>query len=147
MDLEQVKSEAKRFGPMVWIGTVRPDGRPHVVPIAMNWTDDDELVGFVLTSGTKVRNLRSNPNVTLHWQVSEATGNDSLIVDGTARVVDDLEGRRTYWSRWFDCDTFEPGGPESDNHCFVVVRPERAVLLKMYGLAGRDTWRADAAAS
>ncbi len=143
MDLEQVQAEAKRFGPLVWMGTVRADGRPHVVPIAMNW-HDDEIIGFVLTSGTKIRNLRQNPAVTLHWQVGEATGNDSLIVDGTARVVDDAEGRRTYWDRWFDCDRFEPGGPESDGHSFVVVTPERAVLLRQYGLAGRETWRADA---
>jgi hypothetical protein len=41
----------------------------------------------------------------------------------------------------YNLDDFAPEGIEGDNLCFVAVAPERALALKQYGMAGRDTWR------
>lgn len=141
MDLDQVKQTAERLGPMAYVATVRPDGRPHCVPIVVNWVDD-HVVGFVANPSVKVANLRSNPNIQVHWVISEATNMDSLIVDGTATIVDTTEGRRALWDRMgYDLDAFEPGGPEADTHVFIDVTPTRALVLYKYGIEGRDDWR------
>lgn len=142
MELADVRREASRLGMTAYIATVRPDGRPHAVPVVVSWYDD-KVYTFVATGSVKVANLRANPAVQLHWLVGEQTNWDSLIVDGTAIIVDDVEGRRALWDRMgYDLSAFEPGGPEADTHVFVEVAPERAVLLRKYGLEGRESWRA-----
>ncbi|MEM9037891.1 MAG: pyridoxamine 5'-phosphate oxidase family protein [Actinomycetota bacterium] len=142
MDLDDVKSEAARLGRLAYVASVRPDGRPHAVPVAVNWVDDT-VVGFVANPSVKVTNLRHSDKVQLHWVVSEATNFDSLIVDGTATIVDTTEGRRSLWDRMgYDLMPFEPGGPEADTHVFIQVTPDRALLLRKYGIEGRDTWSA-----
>ncbi|MCU0260719.1 MAG: pyridoxamine 5'-phosphate oxidase family protein [Ilumatobacteraceae bacterium] len=142
MELTDVQQEAARLGMTVYVASVRPDGRPHSVPIVMRWVDD-RVVGFVANPSVKVANLRANPKVQLHWLVAEATNWDSLIIDGTAEIVDTVEGRRALWDRMgYDLGMFEPGGPEADTHVFISVTPERALLLRKYGTEGRDGWRA-----
>ena len=43
----------------------------------------------------------------------------------------------------YDLDLFSPGGADdSPNTVFLAVRPERALLLKAYGLGGREVWTA-----
>ena len=140
MDLDQVKQTAARLGPIAYVATVRPDGRPHSVPIVVNWVDD-RICGFVANPSVKVTNLRHNPAVQVHWLVSEATNMDSLIVDGTAQIVDTAEGRRALWDRMgYDLNAFEPGGPDADSHVFLSVEPSRALVLYKYGVEGRDHW-------
>lgn len=62
-----------------WLCTVRPDGRPHVVP---RW--GVYLDGKFYYDGSPetrhARNLESNPNVTLHLE----SGNDVVIMDGAS---------------------------------------------------------------
>ncbi len=141
MELTDVQSEAARLGGHVYVATVRPDGRPHSVPIVMCWLDD-KVYGFVANPSVKVTNLRANPRVQLHWLVAEATNWDSLIIDGTADLIDTVDGRRALWDRMgYDLSLFEPGGPEADSHVFIEVTPERALLLRKYGVEGRDSWQ------
>lgn len=78
------------------LATVRPDGRPHLVPICFAVVGDTIVSTVddkpkVTTSLQRLRNIAANPNVTLlvdyydeDWaQVWWAR------VDGTARVVED----------------------------------------------------------
>src|SRR3954466_5916257 len=47
-----------------WLATVRPDGRPHLVPVWGVWLEGE----FFFSSGAearKAKNLRSNPHCTL----------------------------------------------------------------------------------
>ena len=142
MDLDDVRAEAERPGRTAYLATVRPDARPHVAPVAMSW-HGDHLNTFVLGTSTKVTNLRANPAASVHYPVAEATGWDSLIVDGTAEIVETPEGRRALWDTMgYDLDPFEPGGPDSDGHVFVVIAPSKALVLRRYGLDGREVWRA-----
>jgi nitroimidazol reductase NimA-like FMN-containing flavoprotein (pyridoxamine 5'-phosphate oxidase superfamily) len=107
----------------------------------VNWIDDT-IAAFVLSSSRKVRNVTQNPRATVHFSVSESTGWDSCIVWGDARIVDTTAGRIELWDRMgYDLRAFEPGGPESDNHVFMMIEPFRASILRAYGMAGRETWR------
>jgi nitroimidazol reductase NimA-like FMN-containing flavoprotein (pyridoxamine 5'-phosphate oxidase superfamily) len=142
MDLDAVKDDSRRYGPIAYVATSGADGDPHLAPVAVSWVDG-VLHAFVLSSSQKVRNVRANPRAAVHFAVSEATGWDSCIVWGDAAVVDTTEGRTALWERMgYDLSLFEPGGPSADTHVFLAVTPTRATVLRRYGIDGRDTWHA-----
>jgi F420H(2)-dependent biliverdin reductase len=61
----------------VWIATVRPDGRAHLVPIWFVWV----LGKFWICTGqnsVKVRNLAANPTIS----ISLENGNEPVIAEG-----------------------------------------------------------------
>lgn len=63
----------------VWMATVRPDGRPHLIPIWFIWLNGH----FYLCTGkesVKGRNLQANPNIVLSLE----DGNQPLIAEGIA---------------------------------------------------------------
>ncbi len=142
MDLAAVKAEAARYPSIAYVATASSDGEPHVVPVATAWVGDD-IYAFVLGNGKKIRNVQANPHAAVHYPVSEEQGWDSLLVQGSASVVDTAEGRRALWDQMgYDLDAFESGGPDSDAHVFLRITPQRAVVLRMYGIKGRETWSA-----
>ncbi len=53
-----------RADQIVWVGTVRADGRPHAVPVWF-WWDGDAILIFTKADSQKARNLSQNPNVVL----------------------------------------------------------------------------------
>jgi PPOX class probable F420-dependent enzyme len=64
-----------------WLATVRPDGRPHLVPIWFVWLRDT----FWLCSNgdsVKSRNMRANPNVSLSLE----SGADPVVIEGVAQL-------------------------------------------------------------
>ncbi len=142
LTLAQVQAESERFGRIAYVSTVSASGDPHVAPVAVAWIDDD-LCAFVLATSSKVANLRANPAAMVHWSVGESTDWDSCMVWGSASIVDTAEGRTALWGRMgYDLGAFEAGGPESSNHVFVRIAPQKATVLRFYGIKGRDTWRA-----
>src|SRR5919106_1844580 len=140
VDLDEVKAETVRLSNWAHIATVGADGNPDVVPVWPAWKDDTLWI-FSHTNSVKARNIAANPNVALHWQVDES--GDGVEVWGTATVDTDLETKRRLWTGVFtyNLDDFAPEGLESPDKCFIAVRPERALALKQYGMAGRDTWQ------
>ncbi|HVF53775.1 MAG TPA: pyridoxamine 5'-phosphate oxidase family protein [Actinomycetota bacterium] len=73
-----------------WVCTVRPDGRPHAVPV---WgVVVDGKVHFGGGPDTrKAKNLKTNPHVVVHSE----SGDKVVIVEGTVRAVtDDAEQER-----------------------------------------------------
>ncbi|MBN1874955.1 MAG: pyridoxamine 5'-phosphate oxidase family protein [Anaerolineae bacterium] len=71
-------TDAKNY----WLCTVRPDGRPHVIPKWAVWVDDK--IYFDGSSETRhARNIAANPRVALHLE----SGDDVVIVEGVCRVV------------------------------------------------------------
>lgn len=140
--LEEIKTEAARLSPWAHLATIGADGKPDVVPVHPAW-EDGTLWFLTFADSVKARNLAANPDVALHWQVTEA--GDGVEVWGTATVHDDLDTKRRLWEGVFDYDLslFSPGGADgSPNAVFVAVRPERAVAIKAYGAGGRETWSA-----
>jgi nitroimidazol reductase NimA-like FMN-containing flavoprotein (pyridoxamine 5'-phosphate oxidase superfamily) len=69
---------AKRY----WLATVRPDGRPHVVPLDGNWLDDRWYFGGSPET-VKHRNLTANPRAVLHLE----DGLSATIVEGRCEVI------------------------------------------------------------
>lgn len=142
MDLEKVKSICGRLSPWAHFATVGRDGHPDVVPIHPAW-DGDVLWLMTGAKSVKVRNIAHQPNVAMHWQVTEA--GDGLEVWGKAEVHADAATKRRLWKGVFDYDLnqFAPGGPDgSPDVVFVAVRPDRALYLEQFGMKGRETWSA-----
>jgi PPOX class probable F420-dependent enzyme len=69
-----------------WIATVRPDGRPHAMPVWAVWLRDALWFSSSLRS-RKVRNLQANPNCVATTE--DAT--DPVVLEGTAQIVTDLD--------------------------------------------------------
>ncbi|MFG1999739.1 pyridoxamine 5'-phosphate oxidase family protein [Spirillospora sp. NPDC048911] len=68
----------------IYLGTVRPDGRPHSAGVGMLWLDDE--LYFTSGPGTrKSRNLAANPACTASMRLE---GLD-LVIEGTAERVED----------------------------------------------------------
>jgi len=77
--------EREEYGFLI---TVRPDGRPHAVPICFLY-ENDSIVIFSVPDSVKVRNIRGNQRVCL---ALESFGFDtyfSVVVEGTAELVDE----------------------------------------------------------
>lgn len=139
MELDEVSAETARLSNWAHIATVGGDGKPDVVPVWPAWHDGKVWMNSH-TGSVKVRNIGANPHVAMHWQVDDS--GDGVEVWGTATVFTDVETKRRLWTGVFtyNLDDFSPGGPESPESCMVGVEPERALVLKQYGMAGRDTW-------
>lgn len=71
-------------GSTYWLATVRPDGRPHLMPVLAVWLDG----ALHFSAGPRTRKAR---NIADHPWVSIATEGDGMdvIVEGTAVLVRD----------------------------------------------------------
>jgi nitroimidazol reductase NimA-like FMN-containing flavoprotein (pyridoxamine 5'-phosphate oxidase superfamily) len=73
-----------------WLATVRPDGRPHVMPLGVLWVDGALYFNAGATT-RKAKNLAHNPNCT----ITVATHGFDLVVEGEAvRVTDEAKLQR-----------------------------------------------------
>jgi hypothetical protein len=75
-----------RPGTECWLGTVRPDGRPHAAGVGAQWLDGD----FYVVTGPntrKARNLAANPACTMSIGLE---GLD-LVLEGEAHRVTDAD--------------------------------------------------------
>jgi hypothetical protein len=68
-----------------WVATIRPDDRPHVMPVWGVWLND-ALWFSSSRASRKARNLAANPNCAI------TTDNpyEPVVVEGTAEPVQDL---------------------------------------------------------
>ncbi|MDS0299771.1 pyridoxamine 5'-phosphate oxidase family protein [Halogeometricum sp. S1BR25-6] len=77
---------------MAHLATCR-DGRPHVAPV---WFRYEDGVVELVTTGTKLRNLRENPRVSLSVQKDEGgRARWAVTLLGTAEIVEDEAETRT----------------------------------------------------
>jgi len=75
-----------RDEPIVWLSSVRPDGRPHLVPIWFSW-DGREILIASKPNAQKIRNVRANPMVML--ALGEAEDDfDVGLLEGQAQLLD-----------------------------------------------------------
>lgn len=70
---------------IIWLGSTRPDGRPHTVPVWFDW-DGRTMMIFSQPGNQKVKNLRHDPRVALHLEASP-DGSDIVILEGTAELL------------------------------------------------------------
>jgi PPOX class probable F420-dependent enzyme len=81
--------ERLRTDQIVWFGTVRADGQPHLVPVWFLW--DGESVLVFSKPDQKVRDLRANPRATLHFN-STPQGGEVVVLEGTAELLEQPSG-------------------------------------------------------
>ena len=72
---------------MLWLSTVRPDGRPHLVPVWFLW-DGETILIFSQPNQQKLRNLQHNPNVVVALDTA-GQGDDVVMIEGKAELLDD----------------------------------------------------------
>lgn len=69
---------------IIWLATVRPDGRPHLAAVWFLW--DGATILIFSQPNQKVRNLRANANVALSLDDSDR-GEDAVTIEGTAELL------------------------------------------------------------
>jgi hypothetical protein len=74
-------------GGSFWLATVRPDGRPHVMPVFAAWSGTSFFVASK-NRARKSRNLEAEPRCV----ISTDTGDLHVIVEAVAHHVRDEEG-------------------------------------------------------
>jgi PPOX class probable F420-dependent enzyme len=79
----------------IWISSVRPDGRPHLVPVWFVWHTAHIFISADPAS-VKVRNIRSNPRVTLALE----DGTHPVIIEGLAELIG-LPLPQALWDAFF----------------------------------------------
>jgi nitroimidazol reductase NimA-like FMN-containing flavoprotein (pyridoxamine 5'-phosphate oxidase superfamily) len=73
-----------------WLSTVRPDGRPHVTPVAAVWNDNALVFGTGPTE-RKAHNLASNAKVILTTGTNRLDDGFDIVVEGEAVRLTDAE--------------------------------------------------------
>lgn len=114
---------------IAWLGTTRGDGRPHLVPVWFVW-DGQELLILSQASTQKVRNLSTNPRVTIALDDTRG-GQDLVILDGEATLIAALPDspRITTYLRKYATSLVEmdwsPEAYLAEYTQAIVVRPTR----------------------
>jgi PPOX class probable F420-dependent enzyme len=78
-------SERLSAEPIIWLGTVRPDGRPHNVPVWFAWHDPMVLI-FSMPKTAKVADVRLSPAVSLALDSADG-GQDIVLAEGRAELI------------------------------------------------------------
>jgi len=76
--------ERLRKEPIIWLSTVRADGRPHLVPVWFFW-DGETITIFSQPGNQKMHNLQRNVNVALALDDTNV-GEDVVIIEGKAEL-------------------------------------------------------------
>ncbi len=80
-------AERLRKETILWLASVRADGRPHLAPVWFLWEGEAILI-FSKPEQQKIRNIRQNPAVTLALDTAD-DGEDVLVLEGVAALVDE----------------------------------------------------------
>ncbi len=117
------------------LATVRPDGRPHLVPIWIDLDDDDSVVFTTGADTVKGRALRADPQVAICVDDDQPPFS-YVLVEGTAQVSTDLD-EMLVWAtriggRYMGAERAEEFGRRNavDTELLVRVTPTRIVSRK-----------------
>lgn len=71
----------------IWLTTVDSKGMPQPRPVWFIWEDDSFLI-FSQPNTYKVKHLKNNPKVSLHFNTTDETGEKDVIVLNGEAVID-----------------------------------------------------------
>jgi PPOX class probable F420-dependent enzyme len=71
---------------VIWLTTVRGDGRPQSSPVWFLWDGRTFLI-FSLPRSQKLPNIRNHPEVALH--LNDVEGSDIVSIEGLASIAED----------------------------------------------------------
>ena len=119
---------------VVWLVTLRADLTPQPSPVWFFWDGDTFLI-YSQPDTPKLRNIRLNPVVSLHFD-SDGSGGDILIFTGEARIDPDtppgnqVEG---YLQKYRDSIADLGYPPEEFGESFSVPIRVRPTNLRAWG--------------
>jgi PPOX class probable F420-dependent enzyme len=70
--------------PIIWLTTVASSGQPQSTPVWFLWEAGEFLI-YGAASGPKIRNIESNPHVSLHLE-GNGKGGANVIFEGIATL-------------------------------------------------------------
>jgi nitroimidazol reductase NimA-like FMN-containing flavoprotein (pyridoxamine 5'-phosphate oxidase superfamily) len=129
----EATKEVEQAG-ICWLSTVRPDGRPHVTPLASIWLDG----AFYFCTGSSERktlNLLQNPHVVVTTGSNAFENGLDVVIEGDAvRVTDEAKLQRftdllrAKYGSFFDFQVRDGGvaGEDGDVAPAFEVVPKRA---------------------
>jgi nitroimidazol reductase NimA-like FMN-containing flavoprotein (pyridoxamine 5'-phosphate oxidase superfamily) len=119
-----------------WVATVRPDGRPHVMPVWGVWFDGRLWFSSGLRS-RKARNLAAEPRCTITTDKAQ----DPVVLDGLAEQVVDADGIAAFLAAMngkYDAGMTAAFLDPAVNGTFAV-RPQRVIALSHDDFTGSPT--------
>jgi hypothetical protein len=121
-----------------WIGTTRPDGRPHVMPVWGIWLGGT----FYFSTGRrsrKARNLDANASLVVHLE----SGDEAVILEGVAERVTELPLLTQYADAYDKKYKFRPDPTDAEGLVYAL-RPQVAFAWRERDFPGSATrWRFD----
>ena len=119
-----------------WIGTTRPDGRPHIMPVWGVWLNGMLYFGTDRLS-RKARNIAANPEIVAHLE----SGDEAVVIEGVAEEVTDTSVLRLIADASEAKYNFKPD-TDSAGSLTYVLRPHVAFAWKETDFPGGATrWR------
>jgi len=119
-----------------WVATVRPDGRPHVMPVWGVWFDGRLWFSSGLRS-RKARNLAAEPRCTITTDQAQ----DPVVLDGLAEQVVDADGIAAFLAAMngkYDAGMTAAFLDPAVNGTFAV-RPQLVIALSHDDFTGSPT--------
>ena len=97
LDLQQTKDahidQRLRKELIIWLSSVKANGRPHLVPVWFLW-DGQTILIFSQPSNQKMRNLKHNPHVMLALEALNG-GEDIVMIEGDATIEQSAPDQQT----------------------------------------------------
>ncbi|MBP7963597.1 MAG: pyridoxamine 5'-phosphate oxidase family protein [Caldilineaceae bacterium] len=105
-----------------WIGSTRPDGRPHAAPVWGVWLDDAFYFG-VGGASRKGRNMVHQPYIVVHLE----SGDDTVILEGSVERVMErakLEAINAVYGPKYAFYPLGEAGDQPYDEPFYCLRPQ-----------------------
>jgi len=115
-----------------WIGTVRPDGRPHAVPVWGCWLDN-EFMFSTSRESVKAKNLVTNP----HCVACPENAVEAIVLEGKVEEVTDralIESYLNVYNAKYNWNQDVTQGP------FFRVVPARVMAFVEEGNGSATRW-------
>jgi PPOX class probable F420-dependent enzyme len=116
--------------PIIWLTSVAPSGQPQSTPVWFLWEDGEFLI-YGAANGPKIRNIESNPHVSLHLE-GNGRGGANVIFEGSARVdpagprADAVPAYAEKYREFIDSYGWTPQSFSDDYPHVIRVSPTRA---------------------
>ena len=133
-----------------WLATVRPDGRPHLVPVLSFWVDGAFHV--LAGEGTrKARNLAADGHCVIAMTSTTLPSFD-IIAEGEAQLLDDPDevrrivdvlGANNWPLEVRGADIYGPHAPTAGPPPYRIYRIVPSKLFGLPGMQGMDQFEPD----
>ena len=84
LQLSEREEALLKSGIVLWFGSTRSDGRPHIVPVWFSW-DGDSFFFVTQPESQKVKNIRHEARVTVALD-DTIGGHDAMVFEGVASL-------------------------------------------------------------